>query len=53
MDNILTILGVQSREDAITNLLAHCFNSLPEFRDSFLRSICGVESPSGGCPRNS
>jgi hypothetical protein len=42
-DNILTILGIQSREDAITNLLAHCFNSIQEFQPVFLRSVCGCE----------
>lgn len=42
-DNILTILGIQSREDAITNLLAYCFNLSEEFRVALLRSICGQE----------
>jgi hypothetical protein len=43
-DNVLTILGIQDREDAITNLLAYCFNSSGEFRVALLRSICGQET---------
>jgi len=43
-DNVLTVLGIQAREDAITNLLAYCFNSSGEFRAAFLRSICGQET---------
>jgi hypothetical protein len=46
-DNILNILGIQSREDAITNLLAHCFNSIQEFQPVFLRSVCGCEPVAG------
>src|SRR5690242_18224325 len=38
-ENVLKILGIATREDAITNLLAYCFNTIPAFRQSFLGCI--------------
>ena len=38
--NIFRILGIQAREDAISNVLAYSFNTPPSFRDVFLESIC-------------
>lgn len=36
-DNLLVILGVQDKEDVISNLLCYCFNTHQEFRDAFIR----------------
>jgi hypothetical protein len=38
-ENILKILGVAAREDAVTNLLAYCFNTIPAFRQALLGCI--------------
>lgn len=38
--NILKVLGVEAKEDIISNLLAHCFNSSENFRSVFLESVC-------------
>lgn len=37
--NLLELLGVAGREDVVTNILAHCYNSSAAFRPWFLRAI--------------
>lgn len=44
--NVLSILGVSSKEDVISNLLRYCIEASREFRDAFLSDICNVPSPS-------
>lgn len=39
-DNIFKVLGVQSREDCVSNALAYGFNQSVEFRNNFLKFIC-------------
>lgn len=46
--DILSVLGVAAKEDAITNLLAYCIDVEPLFRDTFLRTICNIE-PGDNC----
>jgi len=40
--NILQILGVQNKEDAITNVICNGINKSPGFRNAFLQHICNV-----------
>jgi hypothetical protein len=37
--NLLTILGVQNREDVITSAIAYCFNRSPDYRRAFLAAV--------------
>lgn len=46
LPNVLSVLGISTREDVITNLLRYCIEVSPNFRDIFLRSICGID-PAG------
>ena len=39
-ENIFRILGVQTREDCISNMLAYVFNSSRKFQHEFLSKIC-------------
>jgi hypothetical protein len=39
-DNIFRILGVQGREDAVSNALAYAINNSAAFRNDFLSDIC-------------
>jgi len=39
-DNIFLVLGVQSREDCVSNAIAYAFNNSEYFRRGFLRYIC-------------
>ena len=39
-DNIFKVLGIQSREDCISNALAYAFNESIDFRNGFLRTVC-------------
>jgi PD-(D/E)XK nuclease superfamily len=39
-DNVFQVLGIQSREDCVSNAIAYAFNSCTKFRESFLRIIC-------------
>lgn len=43
-DNLFVVLGIQSREDCISNALAYAFNASCEFRKHFLNTICGKSS---------
>lgn len=43
MSNILEILGVQNKEDVISNLLRYCINSSRDFASAFLTSVCGKD----------
>jgi len=43
-DNIFNILGIQSREDCVSNALAYGFNQSVEFRNNFLKYICDRKS---------
>jgi hypothetical protein len=42
--NLLRVLGVESKEDVISNVLAYALQTSPCFRRGFLRSVCGIES---------
>ena len=42
-DNVLEVLRVADKEDAISNLLAYCIRQSDSFRDGFLERICGLE----------
>lgn len=42
--NLLTILGVQTKENVISNLLAYCFDNCESFRTAFLDSVCKIET---------
>jgi hypothetical protein len=39
-DNIFLVLGIQSREDCISNALAYAFNASSGFRRYFMEKIC-------------
>jgi hypothetical protein len=39
-DNIFRVLGVQTREDSVSNALAHAINHSPRFNRLFLSRIC-------------
>lgn len=41
MTNILEILGVQNKEDVVSNLLRYCINSSKNFASAFLTSVYG------------
>ncbi|RJQ69355.1 MAG: hypothetical protein C4519_21675 [Desulfobacteraceae bacterium] len=41
MDNIFRVLGIQSREDCVSNVLAYAFNNSLPFRANFMEKICG------------
>jgi hypothetical protein len=41
-DNILRVLGVEGKEDVITNLLKFAIESSGTFRQRFLTDICGI-----------
>jgi len=41
--NIFTVLGIQTREDCVTNAIAYAFNSSAEFRYRFLDVMCGKD----------
>lgn len=41
-DNLFAVLGIQSREDCVSNALAYAFNASPSFRNEFLHVICGI-----------
>ena len=41
--NILSVLGVEANEEAITNLLAYCLNHSRPFQAAFLRSVCSKD----------
>jgi hypothetical protein len=43
-DNILKILGVEAREDVISNLIAYALTASKSFRSIFLRSVCGQDA---------
>ena len=45
-ENIFTILGIQSREDCVSNALAYAFNQSIDFQSDFLKSICDKKSDS-------
>ena len=40
-DNIFRVLGIQTKEDCISNAIAYAFNRSTEFRRYFLERICG------------
>jgi PD-(D/E)XK nuclease superfamily len=40
-DNLFQVLGIQSREDCVSNAMAYAFNASEKFRRSFLDLICG------------
>lgn len=42
-DNIFRILGIQSREDCVSNALAYAFNQSVDFQCNFLKAICDRE----------
>jgi len=42
-ENVFRILGIQSREDCVTNALEHAINQSEEFRRGFLKHICERE----------
>lgn len=39
-DNIFKVLGIQSREDSVSNAIAYAINQSDEFRQVFLQHIC-------------
>lgn len=43
IENVFTVLGIQSREDCVSNALAYVFNVSVPFRRVFLRQICGKD----------
>lgn len=43
-DNLFTVLGIQTREDCVSNVLAYAINASQSFRAQFLRQICGKDS---------
>lgn len=48
-DNILKVLGVQSREDSISNTLAYGITKSTEIQDFFLSNICNVNTKYNTC----
>jgi hypothetical protein len=40
-ENVFRVLGIQSREDCISNAIAYAFNVSQKFRNSFLMDVCG------------
>jgi len=45
MNTILSILGVQGKEDVVSNLLAYGINNDPDFARVFLASVCKTTAP--------
>lgn len=43
--NLFNVLGVQSREDCVSNALCYAFNKSPSFMRSFLKHICDKKDP--------
>ena len=43
-DNVFLVLGVQTREDCISNALAYAFNQSEQFRNFFLLNICDKDA---------
>jgi hypothetical protein len=39
-DNLFRVLGIQSREDCVSNAIAYGINNCKKFRQSFLKVIC-------------
>ncbi len=48
-DNIFTVLGIQTREDCISNTLAYAVNKSAKIREIFLSRICNLESAFDKC----
>ena len=48
-DNIFKILGIQTREDCISNTLAYAINQCIDFRNFFLREVCNINGPLDKC----
>jgi hypothetical protein len=46
--NVLEVLGIADREDAITNLLKYCFLRSVSFRTDFLSRVCGIDGRPDG-----
>ncbi len=42
-NNIFTVLGIQTKEDCVSNVLAFAINDSNEFRNDFLKAICGID----------
>jgi len=41
--NLFAVLGIQTREDCISNSLAYAINNSKSFRQEFLKQICGKD----------
>jgi len=42
-NNLFAILGIQTREDCISNALAYAINTSKSFREQFLKQVCGKD----------
>lgn len=42
-NNLFAVLGIQTREDCISNALAYAINTSKPFRKQFLKQICGKD----------
>jgi hypothetical protein len=43
-DNLFTILGIQTREDCVSNALAYAVNESASFREEFLKQFCNRDA---------
>ncbi len=43
-DNLFIVLGIQTREDCVSNALAYAINVSQSFRQQFLQQICGKDA---------
>lgn len=43
MDNILNVLGVQGKEDVISNLICYCLINSESFQNIFLEKVCQID----------
>jgi len=42
-NNLFAVLGIQTREDCISNALAYAINTSKSFRDQFMKQVCGKD----------
>lgn len=42
-NNLFSVLGIQTREDCISNVLAYAINTSRLFRQQFLKQVCGKD----------
>jgi len=49
MGNVFKALGIQTREDSVSNAIVYAFNQSPTFQRAFLKRICGLRRKYTDC----